>query len=316
MKKKIMVMMTGLLLAALISGCRQKDEPKSQNQSTTSSTSSTGKSSTGSMIKPGAETGTYAVSNLTDDAVEQELQAVMKEAGVSDARAKVFFDHVTQFNSCPGMEGLISGYERLGSTEQRFDEYKLQEAWDQEHPDFSGYNCRITSYMLMADQIMIDEQVAVDQRNLALDLAALAEDKTALLDEEKTEKFEQLFTTIKAADSRDSRVQAELVEKHLSEMGLTFKENPAMSLVTVYVNTNYGNGENELFVGHTGILFDRGEEGLYFVEKLAFQAPYRLLKLTDKAQLWTYLREHYASFQGPDEAAPFIMENGKYVAEK
>lgn len=312
MKKKIWLMMTGLLLATLISGCRQKDEPKSQNRSTTSSTLS----STRSMTEPKSRTETYAVSNLTDEDSREELQAVMKAAGVSDERIKVFFDHVTQFNSCPGMEDLISGYERLGSTELRFDEYKLQQSWDKAHPNFSGYNCRITSLMLMADQITLDEQAEADNRNLALDQSALTEDKTALIDEGDLKKFEQVFTTIKAADSKDSRVQAELVEKQLSEMGLTFRENPVMSLITVYVNTNYGNGENELFVGHTGILFDRGEEGLYFVEKLAFHAPYRLLKLKTKEELWTYLHEHYASFQGPNEAAPFIMENGKYVTGK
>lgn len=52
-----------------------------------------------------------------------------------------------------------------------------------------------------------------------------------------------------------------------------------------------------------------GDGSLYFVEKVAFQEPYRLVKLRNRIELNDYLMERYDTSWDQDTARPFIMEN-------
>ena len=68
---------------------------------------------------------------------------------------------------------------------------------------------------------------------------------------------------------------------------------------------NYGAGEN--LIAYT-------EDGtLYFVEKVAFQEPYRMLRFADRTALSDYLMGKYDTSWGQDMASPFIMENDKLM---
>ena len=52
------------------------------------------------------------------------------------------------------------------------------------------------------------------------------------------------------------------------------------------------------------------EDGsLYFIEKVAFQEPYRLVNLQNRTELSDYLMEKYDTSWGQDTTHPFIMEN-------
>lgn len=48
---------------------------------------------------------------------------------------------------------------------------------------------------------------------------------------------------------------------------------------------------------------------LYFIEKVAFQEPYRLVKLKNRTELSDYLMEKYDVAWEQDTTRPFIMEN-------
>ena len=52
---------------------------------------------------------------------------------------------------------------------------------------------------------------------------------------------------------------------------------------------------------------------LYFVEKVAFQEPYRLLRFANRRALSDYLMGKYDTSWGQDTATPFIMENDKLM---
>ena len=67
--------------------------------------------------------------------------------------------------------------------------------------------------------------------------------------------------------------------------------------------------ESLLFVGHVGVLLTAEDGTLYFVEKVAFQEPYRLLRFADRTALSDCLMGKYDTSWGQDMASPFIMEN-------
>ena len=68
-----------------------------------------------------------------------------------------------------------------------------------------------------------------------------------------------------------------------------------------------------LFAGHAGVLLTDGNGALYFVEKVACQDPYRLLRFADRIELSDYLMGKYDVSWGQDTAHPFIMENGELM---
>ena len=73
--------------------------------------------------------------------------------------------------------------------------------------------------------------------------------------------------------------------------------------------------ESLLFVGHVGVLLTAEDGTLHFVEKVAFQEPYRLVKLRNRAELRDYLMAKYDTSWGQDTTRPFIMENDSLMAE-
>ena len=68
-----------------------------------------------------------------------------------------------------------------------------------------------------------------------------------------------------------------------------------------------------LFVGHVGVLLTAEDGTLYFVEKVAFQEPYRMLRFADRTALSDYLMGKYDTSWGQDTASPFIMENDELM---
>ena len=71
--------------------------------------------------------------------------------------------------------------------------------------------------------------------------------------------------------------------------------------------------ESLLFVGHVGVLLTAKDGTLYFVEKVAFQEPYRMLRFADRTALSDYLMGKYDTSWGQDTASPFIMENDELM---
>lgn len=257
------------------------------------------------------ETDTMIVyaSNLTDEASVEELDTIMEASGISQERRDVFWNHVKQFNECEGISGLTQGYENLTVNQPNYDPYALQDAWTDAHPEFVGYNCRITSFTLMGDYISIDKMENPNTTGLFMDEQALQEDDSALFSQEDLSKFLALYSIIEGGNTNDSSRQAELVLQAWDERGVHFEENLPMSMISVFFHNQYSETENELLLGHTGILFDTKANGLYFVEKLAFQAPYQLTKFDSRNELKDYLMTAYDTEWNQPTANPFILEN-------
>ena len=91
--------------------------------------------------------------------------------------------------------------------------------------------------------------------------------------------------------------------------GIAFRENESIRLITVFFHDKPTEEESILFVGHVGVLLIADDGTHYFVEKVAFQEPYRLLRFADRTALSDYLMGKYDVSWGQSTARPFIMEN-------
>lgn len=256
---------------------------------------------------------TFQASYLTDDVSRAELDHIMADAGVCEARRTVFWDHVTQFNQCEGMPDLPNGYHSISTAQPDYDIYAMQDAWNAAYPDFIGYNCRITAFSLMGESITVKNTDAPDTGTLFLDQEALQKDSSALFDDAELSRFLALFSTIEGENTDSSARQAELVRQAWENRGIAFEDELPLRLITVFFHNQYSETENELTVAHAGVLFDCGANGLYFVEKLAFQAPYRVVRFEDRSELKDYLMALYDIEWGQPTARPFLLENGNIL---
>ena len=95
------------------------------------------------------------------------------------------------------------------------------------------------------------------------------------------------------------------------ERGINFryKNDPTKaSLISAVFHSQITPEGNTLFVGHVGVLVPFDGK-LLFIEKLAFQEPYQVIKLENRTQLSDYLMNRYDVEWEQPNAIPFIMEN-------
>ena len=117
-----------------------------------------------------------------------------------------------------------------------------------------------------------------------------------------------------AADTKDTSVQCEQVQKAWKERGISFADGKA-SIVTVWLHSKLTPEENILFPGHVGVLVSENSGKLLFVEKLAFQKQYRALRFENRASLNAYLMGLYDLDENQPTAHTFLMENDRMMPE-
>ena len=251
-------------------------------------------------------------SNLIDTSVQKQLAEIMNSADISPVRQQVFFDHVNQFNNTVSSEGMAAGFEVKQVTEEKYDPYAMQEEWDAAYPDFMGYNCRITAFGLFGDHITIAADAETREDIILMDMASLEEDSSAMQNDKDMDRFRVLYSTVPTDDTKDVSVHVENLRSDWKNRGIVFDNNPDVSLISVVFHDAW-DGENQLFIGHTGVLFQVSETELYFVEKIAFQEPYQLTVFNNRTELNDYLMTKYDTGTGQPTAAPFIMENDELM---
>lgn len=260
---------------------------------------------------PGIEepqSGYFIHSNLADEDSLSAVISLLEKAGVSEERVKVFGDSVQFFNNSIDKSLLTNGFEATDFSEEFYDPYALQDMWLEKNPDFSGYNCRITAFSLFGDYVDIAENAEIRDSELFIDKESLEIKPDALFSENDMERFCALFSVVPTENTKDITVHAEKIIEDFKSRGISFKENDNMSLITMWQHNQWSENENELFVGHTGVLIHCGD-GYVFVEKLAFQEPYQVIKFSEKSELNDYLMNKYNISWGQPTADPFVMEN-------
>ena len=254
-------------------------------------------------------------SNLNDKDSQQLLRKLLSDAGVSENRVQGFFRRVDSFNESVKEEWLTTGFEEAKPLDTKYDPYEMQDEWMEKNGSFPGYNCRITAMSLFGDFLSVsagsrinsgEDVLFVDEETLKADPDALG--GSSLSD------FRALYSSMRAENTTDVQRHVQTVQEEWKSRGVAFRENERMRLIAVFFHDKPTEEESILFVGHVGVLLTADDGTLYFVEKVAFQEPYRLLRFADRTELNDYLMGKYDVSWGQSTAHPFLMENGELMA--
>ena len=248
-------------------------------------------------------------SNLTDEDSRKQLSELLTDAGIEESRITALMDRVEQFNASVKSEWLTGGFESAAPTETRYDPYEMQDLWTEKNGSFPGYNCRITAFGLFSEFITAgaDQPETQGEDSLFTDLETIDADPDALCGD-STAKFCALFAPVNAVDSTEVEAQVKALQEGWAARGIAFADSKA-SMISVVFHDKFSDEDNTLFIGHVGVLLPAEDGTLYFIEKVAFQEPYRLVKLQNRTELSDYLMEKYDTSWGQDTTHPFIMEN-------
>ena len=218
-------------------------------------------------------------------------------------------DRVEQFNASVKSEWLTDGFESAAPTDTKYDPYEMQDEWTAANGSFPGYNCRITAFGLFSERIAAgaDQPEVQGEDSLFTDLETISANPDALCGD-STAKFCALFAPVNAVDSTEVEAQVKALQEGWAARGITFTDSKT-SMISVIFHDKFSDEDNTLFVGHVGVLLPAEDGSLYFIEKVAFQEPYRLVKLQNRTELSDYLMEKYDTSWGQDTTRPFIMEN-------
>ena len=255
---------------------------------------------------------TYNFSNLVSEDSQKTVDSIMGDAGITADRRKVFFNHVKQFNGAVDAKLLNSDFAEGDPFTPKYDAYDYQDQWLRKYPDFNGYNCRITAFGLFGDFVSVNKDAEIRDSDLFMDTESLDADTAVLSNSSDRNKFLQLFSVVPTTDTTDTSVHAKAVKEDWKKRGITFETNDKISLITVWLHNKWSEDENELSIGHTGVLIKTGDKYL-FIEKLAFQEPYQATYFSTKDDLADYLMKKYDVEWGQDTAKPFIMENDSVI---
>ena len=258
-----------------------------------------------------AKTTTYcgAYSNLVDAKSQKEVRKAMLDAGLSRKNVDAWLADVKTYNKTIKNTGLVKkGFKKMKKSPQ-YDENKIMELWSKKNDLFIGYNCRITAFDLMKDKIKVDENAKANPTELFMDQDALKNAPEKKFTKKQTATFEKLFSTVNTEYTTDVDTHVKKMQKSLKAKGVTISKKTKASLITVVYHSSFGKEENELFVGHAGVLVPIRDGKLLFVEKLSFSLPYQVIKFDNRKQLYQYLMGMYDTQWGQKEAKPFIMEN-------
>ena len=252
--------------------------------------------------------------NLNDSVSRKLLEDMLSGAGVSGSRIQGFFNRVDSFNESMREEWLTTGFEEAELLYTKYDPYAMQDEWAAKNGTFPGYNCRITAMSLFGDFLSVsaDSQINAGEDVLFVDEETLKTDPDALGGSSLAD-FRALYSSMKAEDTTEIKRHVQTVQEEWASRGVTFRENERIRLITVFFHDKPSEEESMLFVGHVGVLLTAEDGTLYFVEKVAFQEPYRLLRFADRTALSDYLMGKYDTSWGQDTASPFIMENDRLM---
>lgn len=252
--------------------------------------------------------------NLNDNVSRKLLEDMLSGAGVSGNRIQGFFNRVDSFNESVRAEWLTMGFEESEPLDTKYDPYEMQDAWMEKNGSFPGYNCRITAMELFGDFVSAGDKAPVHTGEdvLFVDEETLKTDPDALGGSSLTD-FRALYSSMQAESTTDVQHHVHTVQEEWSSRGIAFRESESIRLITVFFHDKPTENESILFVGHVGVLLVADDGTHYFVEKVAFQEPYRLLRFADRMGLSDYLMGKYDVSWGQSTAHPFIMENGELM---
>ncbi len=250
-------------------------------------------------------------SNLGDILSQAQVKRALMTAGIAPDIADRFLEDVDFFNSSVGNKGLVrEGFIPFEDRSTDYNVETIQTLWETKHPEFVGYNCRLTAFGLMKDIFVVDCPVKGNTEYLFLDSLSIAQSPKKMLPRDE-EKFFNLFAAVPTDATKDVQVHLNKLQQQWRDRGIDFMRAEA-KLISVVFHSQISPKENELFIGHVGVLVPY-ERKLLFIEKLAFQQPYQALIFKDRKALSDYLMNTYDVDFNQPTARPFILENDQLM---
>ena len=288
MRKKIFIILLFVMMISFLASCTIKHDNQEQSK---------------------LEYKTNVYSNLLDEDSRKEVGKALEGAGIPTNDIKSFFGQVDYFNRSIHEYGLVKdGFKEKLKLVADYDPYKMQDLWDEENPEFMGYNCRITSYSLMRNLIDIGEYEKEVSDILIFDENSIKNGPDNIFNQKEIDGFRTLYHSIDTDDTKDLEVHLKNVKNYWKSKKVSFKNKDA-SLISVLFHEEDG----YLFIGHVGVLVPNIDGNLIFIEKVAFQEPYQAIRFKDRNNLNDYLMKKYNNSWGQETIPPFIMENDKLM---
>ena len=92
-------------------------------------------------------------SNLTSEEDRKELGKDLEEVGIKESYIKDFINYVNIYNET-APKSVLNGWNTLDKV--NYDPYEIADVWVQEYPDFVGVCCRMASFTLLRDDILVN----------------------------------------------------------------------------------------------------------------------------------------------------------------
>ena len=282
MKKKTLFLSIVLIIVILVSGC----------------------SLSGKIPKADLSKSKALVSEMADSVTLNEVREVLADTGL--ANTDEFYSWVKDFVHVAGKEANLTR-EWVSPIDVYSDVYACMDGWESQY-DYSDADCRMTAFLLL------DGVIKSKKTDKNYDGTYLAFDLDAIDNVEKYEiikKKRDLFTTLFGEHSiREKEKAKEVFPRVWQEYGFDIK-NEKVSLITVVIK----DPEGVVFVGHTGVMIEleEGDFKYMFVEKLAFEQPYRATKFNDINELLELFSVRTDYFEDATLQGTFVYKNDQLI---
>ena len=255
-------------------------------------------------------------SNLLTKKTKEDLESIFKSSDLDHKKTDRFFKQVEFFNSSVNNNLLVKEDYAKGNKIKDYDVYAMQDELYKSNPDFTGINCRITTFGLVSDKIEVKNKSNPNMSVVEIDNTSFSNPPVPTLDKDEIDKFNKFYSAIPTENKDDLDYQANKIKDFWENSGIKFHKNSYYEVISVFEFSNIDENKNELFVGHTGLLFGLEDGRLMLVEKLAFTAPYQVVIFENDNNLNDYLMDLYDYSNDEYPIKPIIFRDDNLFVKK
>lgn len=255
----------------------------------------------------------YVISNLNSEKSQADIKDILVKSGLSKEKVDRFISQVNFFNQNVSPDLLIKDdYERRNDIRE-YDQFAMQDQLFAKYPEFAGINCRITCFGLVSDKIVVKNTENPNLSAIEIDNSSFDNPPVETLNKDEIDKFNKFYSAIKSENKNDPKFQEQLIRDFWKENGIKFPQSDKYSIISVYVFSNLDKDDNELFVGHTGLIVKLDDFRLMLIEKLAFTSAYQAITFKSYQDLYEYLMDLYDFSNEEYPIKPLIFDNDRLL---
>lgn len=116
-----------------------------------------------------------------------------------------------------------------------------------------------------------------------------------------------------AEPSKEIKIHLNKLKEDWKKKRIGFDESVKAKMISVVFHSAISEEENEIFIGHVGVLVPTEDGKFLFVEKLTFNEPYQAVMFENKQGVSDYLMNRYDIEWNQPTASPMVLENGSLM---